>query len=189
MRASVKDFGGAPVVLAFSDGWHVGADSEQDLGTIRAELRGLGAALVVLTRRGIWSFQPDDDFDRFVARDDDVEREIARLASHYGVAQAPDGTRAQTVLVIDGHGELRFAHTSRRDGHALRPTLAHALATAGRALLGPPAHAVRLTRREWVITTLVAGLALAFFETCNDSSRAPKPAPSTTSAPEPPAEA
>jgi xanthine dehydrogenase YagT iron-sulfur-binding subunit len=166
MEIATRDFGGAPVVLAFAADWALDAESIEELDAIRAELRGLGAVLLVLSRSGIWSFRPDDDFERFAAHDAEVATEIARLAKLHGAASAPDGSIAPTVLVLDGGDHVRFRHTPGGDATAIRPTLAQALNAAGRALAKPPPAAILVSRREWVLASLVAGFALVFFDAC-----------------------
>jgi xanthine dehydrogenase YagT iron-sulfur-binding subunit len=161
MGISIADFGGAPVVLAFEPAWRSGADSSQELDVIRSELRGLGAVLVVLSDEGIWSFRADDEFERFVSRDDEIKAAIADLAKKYAVERDRDGSILPTVIVVDGKGSIRFMHASASSS-ALRPTLAQALGEAGRALSTPTKSTLLLSRRELVLTSLVAGFALAF---------------------------
>jgi xanthine dehydrogenase YagT iron-sulfur-binding subunit len=171
MEISTTDFGGAPIVLAFAEDWTLGLESTEELDAIRAELRGLGAVLLVLSHAGIWSFRPDDDFERFDARDDEVEAEIARLASMHGVERSSDGAIAPTVLVLDGAGKVRFAHRPNRDAAPLRLTLAQALGAAGRALASRVRPSVLLSRREWILSSIVAGFAFAFLDGCADPRR------------------
>jgi len=166
MKIPIRDFDGAPSVLAFAHDWTLGTESIEDLDVIRAELRALGAVLMVLSRTGIWSFRADDGFERFAAHDDEIEREIARLAGLYGVELAPDGSRAPTVILLDAAGDVRFAYTPSpaRDPRAMRPTLAQALQTAGRSV-GSPAP-TRGAWRERVVSSLAAGFTMVFLGGC-----------------------
>ncbi len=166
MEISTRDFGDAPVVLVFAADWTLGAESAEELDAIRAELRGLGAVLLVLCRSGIWSFRPDDDFERFAARDDETTKAIERLATLHGVARTSDGSIVPNVLVLDGAGNVRFRHTSGSDDATIRPTLAQALNAAGRALARRPPAVILVSRREWVLASLIAGFALVFFDGC-----------------------
>jgi hypothetical protein len=50
---------GRPWVLAFVRRWTPGVDA----GAIRAQLRGLGAILIIISDAGVWSFRPDDDVE------------------------------------------------------------------------------------------------------------------------------
>jgi xanthine dehydrogenase YagT iron-sulfur-binding subunit len=180
VEISNTDFGSAPVVLAFERDWALVAGNAAELDAIRAELRGLGAALVVLSRSGIWLFRPDDDLERFAARDGAVEAEIARLAALYDVQPAADGSPVPTLLVLDADGDVRFSHRPDLDAGGRRSTLAEALAAAGQALVLRPvrhaghAPATLLSRRELALASLVGAFALVFLDACADR-RAPAP--------------
>jgi xanthine dehydrogenase YagT iron-sulfur-binding subunit len=179
MRFSITDFGGAPLVLAFADQWTVDTASGEELDVIRAELRGLGAALVVLSRSGVWSFRPDDDVDRFTAGDEEVAADIAELAALHGVARAPDGAVVPSLIVLDAAGRARFSRAVGPDADAMRPTLAQALGAAGRALATARARPpVLVSRREWALASLLAGFALIVLEGCGER-RGPGPSTPT----------
>src|SRR4051794_37515909 len=126
---------GRPWVLAFARRWTPGHDA----GAIRAQLRGLGAILFIVSDAGVWSFRPDDDIELTAGPSRRLRREIAEIAERWGVDAREDG-----VFVVDDHGAVRFAHAPSGE---LSATLAGALAAAGRELLGLPAprhHAPRL---------------------------------------------
>jgi xanthine dehydrogenase YagT iron-sulfur-binding subunit len=166
---------GRPWVLAFARGWSAGGESAESLAAIRAELRGLGAVLLVLSDGGAWSFSPDDDVERIATGGVDLAGEIADAARRYGVA-------ADAVFVIDAGGVVRFAHVS---AGPLSPSLADALGEAGRALAARTgAHT--FNRREWGLTSLVAGFTAAFLHGCRTpggASTAP-PGQAATALPE-----
>src|SRR5262249_10500173 len=67
---------GRPWVLAFARGWTPGHDAD----AIRAQLRGLGAILFVISNAGVWSFRPDDDIELTAGPSRPLLREAARLA-------------------------------------------------------------------------------------------------------------
>src|SRR6267154_2791577 len=90
---------GRPWVLAFARRWTPGRDDE----AIRAQLRGLGAILFIVSDAGVWSFRPDDDIELSAGPSPRLRREIAELGARCGVAGGDDG-----VLVIDGNGIVRF---------------------------------------------------------------------------------
>ena len=94
---------GRPWVLAFARSWSARRESPENMAAIRAELRGLGAVLLVLSDGGAWSFSPDDDVERIAAGGGDLAGEIADAARRYGVA-------GDAVFVIDAAGVVRFAH-------------------------------------------------------------------------------
>jgi xanthine dehydrogenase YagT iron-sulfur-binding subunit len=79
------------------------------------------------------------------------------------------------LFVIDAERAVRFAHVAAdaAGGEATGETLLEALSAAGRALAAPrPAsailspHSPRLSRRELVVASLVAGFALVLLEGC-----------------------
>jgi xanthine dehydrogenase YagT iron-sulfur-binding subunit len=144
---------GRPWVLAFVRRWAPGADAR----AIRAQLRGLGASLFVISEAGVWSFRPDDDIELSVAPSRRLRREVAALARRCGVGRRDDG-----VLVIDAEGVVRFAHAPAGD---LSATLAEALDAAGRDLLGLPPRP-GITRRDWAVSSLVAGFGLVLLASC-----------------------
>ena len=160
---------GRPWVLAFARRW-----TPRDAGTasIRAQLRGLGAILFVVSDAGVWSFRPDDDVELSARPSPRLGREIDELAARCGIAAGEDG-----VFVIDEEGSVRFALAP---SEALAPRLAEALAAAGRELLGlAPRRGV--TRREWSILSLVSGFGLVLLANCRPGgSERPAAAPAAT---------
>jgi xanthine dehydrogenase YagT iron-sulfur-binding subunit len=157
---------GRPWVLAFARGWTPGHDAE----AIRAQLRGLGAILFIVSDAGVWSFRPDDDVELTAGPSRRLRREIAALATRWGVDTRDDG-----VFVIDDRGAVRFAHTPSGE---LSATLAGALAAAGRELLGLPPRP-GITRRDWAVMSLVAGFGVVLLHGCKtpgaDRPLAPAP--------------
>jgi xanthine dehydrogenase YagT iron-sulfur-binding subunit len=140
-------------VLAFARRWTPGHDDE----AIRAQLRGLGAILFVISDAGVWSFRPDDDIELSAGPSSRLRREIAELGARCGVAGGDDG-----VLVIDGDGIVRFVQAPSGE---LTAALASALEAAGRELLGLPARQ-GITRRDWAVMSLVAGFSVVLFHGC-----------------------
>jgi xanthine dehydrogenase YagT iron-sulfur-binding subunit len=162
-------FDGRTRVLAFVRDWRPDAD---ELHAIRAELRGLGAVLVILSNAGAWSFQPDDDLERF-----DAASELpAMLAERFEV----DG---DAVLVIDGAERVRFAHAGPLHG-----SLLDALVAAGQALATPAPIAFVLNRRELVIASLCTGFALVLLGCGGKKQEPPKTAPPAEAKVPPPVE-
>jgi xanthine dehydrogenase YagT iron-sulfur-binding subunit len=156
---------GRPWVLAFVRRWTPTSEGAQ----IRAQLRGLGAILFVVSDAGVWSFRPDDDIELSVGPSRRLRREIAELGARCGVGRRDDG-----VLVVDGDGIVRFVHAQRGE---LTLALADALDAAGRELLGLPPRP-GITRRDWAVQSLIAGFGLALVAGCRvRSTEPPAPAP------------
>jgi xanthine dehydrogenase YagT iron-sulfur-binding subunit len=166
--------GTAPRVLAFVEpGSFEYADAES-LRAIRAQLRGLGAELIVLSSGGVWVVRADDPVEQ-LAYGQDLACDVAAAAIQYGVDTGYDA-----VFVIDGRGVVRFAHRSDQRIRPVFATLAEALAVAAEALQACQAltrdaatQPMQLTRREWHVTCLVAGCATALFGGCKEARRTP----------------
>jgi xanthine dehydrogenase YagT iron-sulfur-binding subunit len=157
---AIAEVGDVPIVVAFASGWSGDDVGDGHLEAIRAELRGLGAVLVVFSDTGIWSFRPDDEIER---RSRDTTEEVERVAALYGVKRGEDGRLPLTVFVLDSEGVARFADTrARGDDVSAEEALLGALSSAGRSLLSRPAVPILLSRREIVVASLVAGFMLSF---------------------------
>jgi xanthine dehydrogenase YagT iron-sulfur-binding subunit len=162
---------GAPRVLAFVEPGSIDTTDQASLQSIRRQLRGLGAELVVLSRDGVWAVRADDPIEQ-LAYGDDLAVDVAATSIQYGVRAGEDA-----VFVIDGLGIVRFAFRPERRIRPVFATLADALAQAGEAMQSRASHdakqRVMFTRREWSVTCLVAGCASALFAACKDARRAP----------------
>ncbi len=165
---------GRPRVLAFVRAWDPDRERPEALSVIRAQLRGLGARLVIVSDVGTWSFRPDDEVERFAAGGVGTDDEIIAIAARHEVGPSDDA-----VFVIDGRDQIRFSHVA--DG-ALPTTLAAALEAAGATLLAPPIPRPGITfnRREWVLTSLCAGFALAL-PSCKSKRQDPPVPPAPAS--------
>jgi xanthine dehydrogenase YagT iron-sulfur-binding subunit len=170
---------GEPRVLAFAPAWSIERERPEVLQVIRAQLRGLGAELLVLSQGRAWSVRADDPLERLGP--DPIAAEIAATAARYGVAAG-----GEAVFVIDNRGVVRFTHRPAQPLQPVGARLADALAIAGEALRARGAHGnkerVLFTRREWSVTCLVVGFATAYLSGCKEQShrpveRHPDPAP------------
>jgi xanthine dehydrogenase YagT iron-sulfur-binding subunit len=160
-RLGLEDLGEGPVVLAIARDWRPDREPRATMNRVRAELRGLGAALLIVAHGGTWSFRPDDDLELFlpgcVALDELLAR-FLRFTKH---------PNASAVFVLDGATSMRAARLLELDGASAGAAIADALAAAGRALLSPPVTRTALSRRELVVASLVAGVALVFADGCS----------------------
>ena len=171
----LADVGAVPIVLAFAPRWAGEDGPAGSLRAIRAELRGLGAVLVVFSDSGVWSFRPDDEMEQRLPRGPGADVERERAAVLYGVAQAGH-EHPVTVLVLDADGVVRSSHTRELDG-ASSPEhiLLRALSVAGRGVAArgpavPPTGRAKLSRRELVVASLIAGFALTLASGCRRST-------------------
>jgi len=163
---------GAPRVLAFAHAWSLETEPAEALRAIRAQLRGLGAELVVLSRRGAWSVRADDPAEPLGPPIDRLALEVAMAEMLYGVHE-----RGDAVFVIDGDGVVRFTYRPEQGQPAVSSALADALAIAGKALQARAAAGARarvlFTRREWTVTCLVVGCSAVFLPGCKEQPHKP----------------
>jgi xanthine dehydrogenase YagT iron-sulfur-binding subunit len=163
---------GEPRVLAFVHDWTLAGEPPELIAAIRAQLRGLGAELLVLSDAGVWSVCADDPIEPLGAPGDQFAADLATAAMLYGVRD-----RAGAVFVIDGRGVVRFAYRPEQPPSSVCQALADALAIAVAALHDRATHEPRqrvlFTRREWTVTCLVIGCAATFLRGCKEQSRPP----------------
>jgi xanthine dehydrogenase YagT iron-sulfur-binding subunit len=172
-------FAGEPAVVAFFDDvdFRLGLASHE-LDLARAELRGLGAALLAVSERGIWCFRPDEERQTYVDTATLDAGVLGELRARFCV---PIG--AQAMFVIDPRGAIRSRSMSTGVvGETTFASLVDALAAAGRAVMRPSDSAFTLTRRELVLDSLAVAFSAALLEGCRPASR-PDP-PATASGPD-----
>jgi xanthine dehydrogenase YagT iron-sulfur-binding subunit len=165
-----------PTVLAFCDAVSLAPPTPRDpiVSALRAELRGLGAALVIVTPARAWRFLPDDDFEPCADRDGDSLRERYRDRSTRGalslfVIDAPDSGGAERVRF-----SRTIAPSELGDDADPMSMLLLALRSAGRAMIAAPPRPVGVSRRDLVATPLLAAFAVALAEACG-GERDPAP--------------
>ena len=174
MLFALESFDRQPIVVGFLDRWSPADPAELD--AIRAELRGLGAVLVVVADDGLFVFRPDDDVERFAEQLD--PKAVAETRAHFGLRPCGRG-----VFVVDGERRVRWQHVWRaNDDQVDLSLLRGALCEAGRAVVGrePPRG---LSRRELVLASLAGAFAFVL-QGCrgNDgNATAPATSSSTTS--------
>jgi xanthine dehydrogenase YagT iron-sulfur-binding subunit len=166
---------GQPVVIAFADSLRLRESAV--LERIRAELRGLGAALFLVSRGQVFSFRPDDELDLYGTSADAESGTLARLRAACGFDRAGNEHELSIALLAsDGSVMARHSLPAADELSAL----ADGLSAAGREAIAP--HAVRLSRREVVLASLVGAFALLAFEACHGNSLTPQAAPLPTAA-------
>jgi xanthine dehydrogenase YagT iron-sulfur-binding subunit len=168
------------LVLAFAPEW--GRADRKTLEGIRAQLRFLGAALLVATPSNAFCVRPDHEVDFPIP---DALREPAALADLFrSYAVDPKrvvkaGVTALALLDEDGEVRIQAARTSwGKSGAApVETAVLDVLTWAGKsASFGPR---VLLSRREAVLLSLTGALALSLAAGCTPKRR---PAPTVTAA-------
>lgn len=124
---------GVPWMLVFARRWS--PDREPELLAVRAQLRGLGARLIVVTETGAWSFEPRGDGARFSPMTSKLEADLAQLAARYGVSPGTDA-----AFLVDEAGLVRFTQVPPM---RLAVNLPVALGAAVAAVMQPRRQATR----------------------------------------------
>jgi xanthine dehydrogenase YagT iron-sulfur-binding subunit len=163
---------GQPLVLVVVDDWKLPSESLQR--RIRAELRGLGAALIVVSKAALFCFRPDDEL-KSISLDDGCVTEHARELLERFDLEPPAGTGGLRLVLVD-EGRERWRTTAPATDE-LSEALLDALANAGRSSLalddagqrGVAADGLiraRFTRRESVVLCLAGALAAMLGQGC-----------------------
>ena len=169
---SLSAFEGEPVILAFLDTWQRN-DGDALTDAIRAQLRGLGAALIVVAEDGVFAYRPEDAVHVHTARSDLADGQIAVLRHRYRAAQGE-----LSLFVVDAGSKLRLARRLRIEGRDVRGALLSSLVAAARDVTKAPPTSI--TRREVIVTSLVSAFALVLAEACRGKD-SPQPAGVTSS--------
>jgi len=156
-----------PLVIAFSSG--PALRESPILERVRAELRGLGAALSLLSEGRRFSFQPDDELDLNGRSDPFAPEAQAHLRLACGLSPTPTRSDELALVVTTGGGTIVARQTVfAEDGLA---ALATALQAAGQEAIA--LHASRLSRREVVLASLIGAFAMLAAQGCRPSSKPP----------------
>jgi len=139
------------------------------LDWIRAELRGLGAGLLLLTDERSFSFRADDELDE-QGRKFSLGREpYVRLRLACGLPAAPNRPDELSLVVVNHeHQIVGRQSVSAEDGLS---ALAIGLRAAGREAIAPR-RSLSLSRREVVVASLLGGFALLALQGCREPTTA-----------------
>jgi xanthine dehydrogenase YagT iron-sulfur-binding subunit len=164
---TLASFGGEAVVVGFFDGVDFpGGVDPAELDRARAELRALGAALLAISPGGLWFFRPDDEVQCFAGAASLDAQELSTLRNRFSV---PEGAAA--VFILDDRQNIRFG-TIAGGSEPTFVSLVEALSMAGREILEAPTSRFTLTRRQFVLDSLIASFSLAFLDGSRGGARA-----------------
>jgi xanthine dehydrogenase YagT iron-sulfur-binding subunit len=157
-------FAGQPLVLAFASVWR--PPPSEVLASLRAELRGLGAALLYFSPSSVVCLHPDNELELSAG----VHFERAAFESL--VPPLASGRRrgppALSLAILDAGGRVSWhGQVERCDDPT--STVARGLSAAGRELAQAKGRAHGITRRE-LLSSLAAAFALALGEACHPKS-------------------
>lgn len=170
--------GREPLVLAFVSSLAVGGD-EADVERVRAEVRGLGVTMLLISDNAVWCFGADDSLRKARAPADVEAAALRELFDNLGVMVGTDTASDSThgtdvsglraIFVIDPAFVLRFAHVAAtRRADAVRPArltldvLLRALVAASGAFESRRAPGVRLSFSELTTQAVVSGMQRVF---------------------------
>ncbi|HEY6459346.1 MAG TPA: (2Fe-2S)-binding protein [Polyangiaceae bacterium] len=154
---SLRALRGRPVVVARAEhDWAPSAEEPANVEALRAELRGLGAALVVRSMGVAWLLGADD-----VAEPRLVGSDLSELDAETGSA---------ALVLLDPEGSVRFSRTlaPKRE---LTAALVDSLRAARSALSARQKLPRTVSRRDWLMTAIVASFAAVFLEACAPRGR------------------
>lgn len=180
-HARLPNFPGQPVVLLFVaefPGFAGGA-----VASLKAELRGLGAVLLVVSPAAVQLFRADDAPELEAVDSQEARDQVKRLMAEHGVDEQRLLAGESTILVLDGDGRarLRAAGGESRDS---AETVVAALRSAHRAFAREGATPGRVSRRELALLSLVGAFALVLDASCKSKPASLKPrVDSATTAP------
>jgi xanthine dehydrogenase YagT iron-sulfur-binding subunit len=162
------------LVVALAPNFH--DPGEEVLEALRAELRCLGAALLLIGNEQSFCFRPDDELVEQPSTDELRLWAIQMFRAH-GVG--PDGLTPETLVLglLDESGSLRW-HTRRELDGDPSFALLEAARLAAKSALAPVPSAL-LSRREVVLTSLIGALSLVLLEGCK-RSEPQRPVPSAS---------
>jgi xanthine dehydrogenase YagT iron-sulfur-binding subunit len=147
------------------------------LASLRAELRGLGAALVLFAPACVVCLRPDDELELSDGAGFD-------RAAFEALVPAPPSPRAQrspalSLAVLDAGGRTSWHGRTERCADPMS-TLARGLSAAGRELSRGRKQPHGITRRE-LLSSLAAAFAVVLGEACHPRS----PASNAAAVPQP----
>ena|SRR5688572_9107372 len=139
---------------------------EEVLEALRAELRGLGAALLLIGTEHSFCFRPDDEL---VEEPSTAELRLwaIHLFRSHGVGPQALAPGMLLLGLLDDEGTLRWQTSRALDGDPSL-SLLEAARLAGRSALTPVRSGL-LTRREVVLTSLIGALSLVLLDGCKRS--------------------
>ena len=155
-------------VTGWNDDRTQAPEDDEGLAAVRAELRGLGAVLLLVFEDGALCVGPEDELWRIGPGCAHDAAERAAMRVRYGVSPGATG-----LFVIDGDRRLRFSHIEVAPRRGTLHTIAGALAATGHI----DVSRFTLSRRELVVSSLAAGFALALTEPPARAATAPAAAP------------
>jgi xanthine dehydrogenase YagT iron-sulfur-binding subunit len=155
---SLHEVRGQPTLVAFASR----LDLAPRLDELRAELRSLGATLIVVSAQAILLLAPDDDLESVAVAG---ERGVDALFERFGVRRDASGAHPLGLFVVEAGDAILWQHHA---ASAYADETAELLSALGEAaqLRREASCAAQslLSRREMMVTSLAGLLSLVFLE-------------------------
>jgi|GEM_PF-4588181 len=151
-------------VVAFVSSFCDEERDEADLERIRAEVRGLGATLLVLSTKASWCFGPDDRLFKRVSPSTELDRELAAAFESFGVSVSGGRDALYGVFVIDSRGTVAFAHVKAigMPIPASQPRPSQEVLLRALVIAADTIETAQRGRRPWPDEVTTAGLIAGF---------------------------
>jgi xanthine dehydrogenase YagT iron-sulfur-binding subunit len=160
---TLSAFRGQTLVLGFAQRWQEARP--ETLRRIRAELRGLGAALFLVSPREIYAFRADDEVETQLVVTESDSAALEQLLRAHRVEPAALRSGATTLVIVDGTGAKRWSQTSSSLEKPL-DSLLDALSLAAARLQTSRVSTSGLSRRELLVASLAAAFTLLLASGC-----------------------
>ena len=152
---SLREFAGEPFVLALFARGGAARPAEIPLATLHAEMRGLGAALLLISPDGVWRLRPDEGLELIAGKDELCHVELDGVFADYGLATDDEERGPDRAVYVVDH-DLRIVFERRFGADEEPMNLALVLDASRRALVARP-RALALSPRvavgaRWVTT-------------------------------------
>jgi xanthine dehydrogenase YagT iron-sulfur-binding subunit len=168
-------FHGRPLVVLCAEDWT--RPSGVELRRLRSELRGLGAALVLVVTDQVLCLEPDAETD---VAEPSCDR-AAFEALFRSPRQRPVTSSELRLAILGTGGDVVWLHTVE-PGPSPAAALIDALSGARRRLQQSVGRTFAVTRRE-LITSLIGAFAMTFGDACRPSAPASTPLPPSSAPP------
>ncbi|HWA74081.1 MAG TPA: 2Fe-2S iron-sulfur cluster-binding protein [Polyangiaceae bacterium] len=154
---ALAGFRGQTVVLGFASSW---AEAQPEkLPRLRAELRGLGAALFLISPHEAYAFSADDELELRMGSSEEDHQKLRWLMAAHGVEEQALAAGETVLVVVDGSGVTRWSQTSPTLEDPLGTLLAATSRAGAQLRAAPPNNNISLSRRELLVASLTVALA------------------------------
>jgi hypothetical protein len=158
-EVALSVFRGQTLVLALAQSWR--DTCPETLTRLRAELRGLDAALLLVSPDELCVFRPGDALQARMEVGKASKSALERLMQAHGVEERALSAGAITLVIVDGGGAVRWSETVKAVEQPL-DALLEAISGAVRRLQARRPSPLGSSRRDLVLASLVVSFAVIF---------------------------